>query len=50
MGVATSEDPSTLCFTSDGLNKPDQWWAEWVKVIGKDPAMTSEVYLDLVSR
>ena len=56
LGVSHDTDPdpvtavSQVCLTSDDLNSPGQWWRHLMSGAGMDPAMTDDVYLELISR
>lgn len=49
LGVAVTADPVPYCVTSDVLANPALWWQQRVTAT-LDPAMSDDVYLDLVSR
>ncbi|KAK7106045.1 hypothetical protein V1264_017348 [Littorina saxatilis] len=63
-GIADTEDPVCLCLTSDQLSDRnsfwevtddvitgmDQWWKALMTSRGEDPAMTKDVYEELVAR
>ncbi|XP_070185349.1 uncharacterized protein [Littorina saxatilis] len=64
LGIASSEDPSKLCITSDQVSdrrhfwevsddvmkKMTQWWEELMAKKGKDPNMSKNLYEELVAR
>ncbi|KAK7096074.1 uncharacterized protein [Littorina saxatilis] len=50
LGIDKTEDPIPKCFTSDDVNNLGKWWKQCMELDRPDPAMTDDLYLDLVAR
>ncbi|XP_070178509.1 uncharacterized protein [Littorina saxatilis] len=50
LGIDRTMDPAQKCFTTDDVINPYTWWQQCMDLSGPDPAMTDELYLDLISR
>ncbi|XP_070176889.1 uncharacterized protein [Littorina saxatilis] len=50
LDLNTNDDPAPLCLTSDDVSNPGPWWQCRMTNSGKDPAMTDDAYLELISR